>query len=241
MTSPDGRPENAAETSGVDAPLVRRLRAGDEAMFREIVDSWSRVMLHVARSHVSTQEVAEEVVQDTWVAVLRGLDDFEGRSTFRTWVFQILGNIARSRGVRERRVVPLSSLVNRSEDDPATRGAPAVSPDRFRPAGQPWPGHWTDAGAPSRWDDWPAESAASHELRGRLQTAMGRLPPRQRAVLALRDVEGCSSDEVCRLLGLSAGNQRILLHRARTRMRALLEEYADLVQPAARVTGPHVG
>jgi RNA polymerase sigma-70 factor, ECF subfamily len=209
-------------------------------VFREIVNGWSRVMLHVASSHVSTRESAQEVVQDTWVAVLRGLDDFEGRSTFRTWVFGILGNIARTRGVRERRMMPFSSMIDGADEDSAAWGQPAVSPERFRPAGQPWPGHWTDAGAPSRWDDWPADAAASHELRSRLQSAMAQLAPRQRAVLALRDVEGCSSDEVCRLLDLSAGNQRILLHRARSRMRALLEEYAEQVQPL-HLADPHGG
>ena len=175
----------------VDALLVR-LRSGDETAFAAVVHAWSPRLLRVARTYVSTDASAQEVVQETWLAVVRGLGRFEGRSSLRTWVFSILANVGRTRGVRESRSVPWSSLV------PAERSGPFVDSRRFRGPADEWPCHWTPVGSPQPWQ-------------------------RQRTVVALRDVHGLSSDEVCAALAISAANQRVLLHRGRARMRAALE------------------
>jgi RNA polymerase sigma-70 factor (ECF subfamily) len=175
-------------------------------------------MLHVARGYVSTRASAEEVVQEAWVGVLHGLERFQGRSSFKTWVFRILVNTAKSRGLRESRSVPFTA-VDRGEDE----SRPAVDVDRFRGAGDRWPGHWTDAGAPRPFDLDPDEAVLRREVRDELSRAIDRLPPRQRTVLVLRDVQGCSAREVCELLDISAANQRVLLHRARSGMRRVLE------------------
>jgi len=202
--------------------LLRRLRGGDEAAFASVVDSWSGAMLHVARMYVSTVDSAQEVVQDAWLGVLRGLASFEGRSSLRTWVFRILVNTAKSRGVRERRVVPFSALLDAAED------APTVDPSRFRGLDEGWPGHWSDAGAPCSWPMTPESAVESAELRTLLSDVIATVPERQRVVLVLRDVQGCSSQEVCDLLDLSPENQRVLLHRARARARAVLENASAL-------------
>lgn len=206
-----------------DVDLVHRLRAGDDRAFAEIVDGWSPVMLRVARSHVSTDASAEEVVQEAWMALVKGLDRFEGRSSLRTWTFRILTNLAKTRGVREARSVPLSAL------EPGDPGASPVSPDRFRGADDPWPGHWTPVGSPRPWQPSPEESSLTGELRDHLSVSLTRLPDRQRAVVSLRDVHGLSSDEVCWALGISPTNQRVLLHRGRTRLRQELESYVHAV------------
>jgi len=212
------RAEEAAPHAG-EQELVKRLRCGDDRAFTEIVDAWSPVMLRVARSHVSTDASAEEVVQDAWMAVVKGLGRFEGRSSVRTWAFRILTNLAKTRGVREARTVPLSSL------DPGAPAGPSVKPDRFRTADDQWPGHWTPVGSPGRWHATPEDSSLTGELRDRLATSLTRLPGRQRAVVSLRDVHGLSADEVCWALGISASNQRVLLHRGRSRLRQDLESY----------------
>ncbi len=162
-------------------------------------------MTRVARSHVSTDASADEVVQDTWVAVLRGIDGFEGRSSLRTWTFRILTNIARTRGVREQRAVPNSSL------------GPTVDPARFRGPDDQYPGHWKMF--PIEWPS-PEEAAVEAERSGIVAAAIARLPERQQLVISLRDVHGFPSDEVCELLGLTRANQRVLLHRARAAVRA---------------------
>lgn len=202
-----------------DDELVSRLRAGDEEAFAGVVDQWSRSMLHVARSHVSTDASAHEVVQETWLAVLRGLAGFEGRSSLKTWTFRILVNTAKTRGVKEARSVPLSSIA--PDDD----GRPTVEPERFRDADDAWPGHWTLQGAPQPWRTDPAVAVLRAEVRDLLATALEALPDRQREVVVLRDVQGCDSAEVCQILGVSPGNQRVLLHRGRARLRAALEGY----------------
>ena len=217
------RPEDAVAHHG-EQELVRRLRSGDDRAFAEIVDSWSPVMLRVARSHVSTDASAEEVVQEAWMAVVKGLGQFQGRSTVRTWAFRILTNLAKTRGVREARTVPLSSL---ESGDPA---GPPVEPDRFRTADDPWPGHWTPVGTPGRWPATPEDSSLTGELRQHLETSLTRLPGRQRAVVSLRDVHGLSADEVCWALGISATNQRVLLHRGRSRLRRELESYVGATE-----------
>jgi RNA polymerase sigma-70 factor (ECF subfamily) len=202
-----------------DSDLVDRLRRGDETAFVTIVTGWSPMMLRVARSHVSTDASSEEVVQETWMAVIRGLDGFEGRSSLRTWVFRILTNLAKTRGVREARSVPMSSWA------PADEDGPTVNPDRFRAAGDDYPHNWTPVGAPTQWQPGPEHSAVAGETRRLLGAALQDLPERQRAVVTLRDVHGLSSEEVCASLDLSQANQRVLLHRGRARLRTVLENY----------------
>lgn len=198
-----------------DQQLVAALRAGDESAFRDVVTGYQASMLRLASFHTSTRAVAEEVVQETWLAVIKGLDNFEGRSSFKTWVFAILANRARSRGTRERRSVPFSSL----EADEVTPGVPGA---RFRPPSDRWPGHWSDP--PTPWSDVPADRLEGEETRALIFDALRSLPPQQREVMALRDVEGWSAEEVCSLLQISDGNQRVLLHRARGKVRSVLEQ-----------------
>jgi RNA polymerase sigma-70 factor (ECF subfamily) len=208
-----------------DAALVERLRAGDANAFAEIVRAWSPMMLQAARACVSTDASAQEVVQDTWLAMIRGLDNFEGRSSLRTWILAILGNIGRRRGAREARTVPWSSL------GPADDPGPAVDPDRFRGSDDQWPRHWTPLGKPRPWPRSPEDEITTAETRSQLENGLAELPERQRAVVVLRDVHGLTSDEVCSLLGLSATNQRVLLHRGRSRLRSLLELHYTSGQP----------
>jgi RNA polymerase sigma-70 factor (ECF subfamily) len=200
-----------------DVPLVDRLRTGDADAFAEIVRAWSPMMLHVARMYVSTDASAQEVVQEAWLAMIQGLDKFEGRSSLRTWMLAILSNIGRSRGVREARTVPLSSL-GPDEDD-----GPAVDPDRFRRPDDRWPHNWTPLGKPRPWPRSPEEEIMAAESRTQLENRLAELPERQRTVVTLRDVHSLSAEEVSSLLGVSAGNQRVLLHRGRSRLRGLLE------------------
>lgn len=201
-----------------DAALLARLRAGDEAAFAEIVDAWSPMLLRVARTFVSTDASAQEIVQETWLAVVKGLDRFEGRSSLRTWVFRILTNLGKTRGVREARAVPWSSLA--PEDS-----GPTVDPTRFRGSDDQWAHNWTPAGAPTAWEPSPEDALLAGEIRGEVARALEGLPDRQRVVVSLRDVHGLSSDEVCAALDISAANQRVLLHRGRAHLRAVLEDY----------------
>jgi RNA polymerase sigma-70 factor, ECF subfamily len=214
---PSLRSRASDDNRPTDAPLVERLRTGDADAFAEIVRAWSPMMMHVARLYVSTDASAQEVVQEAWLAMIQGLDKFEGRSSLRTWMLAILGNIGRSRGVREARTVPLSSL-GPVEDD-----GPAVDPDRFRGPDDKWPRNWTPLGKPQQWPRSPEEETMAAESRTQLENGLAELPERQRTVVTLRDVHGLSSEEVSSLLGLSAGNQRVLLHRGRSRLRGLLE------------------
>jgi RNA polymerase sigma-70 factor (ECF subfamily) len=198
--------------------LLARLRDGDEDAFMEIVDAYGPLMLRMALGHVRTRAVAEEVVQETWLGVLDGLDRFEGRSSLKTWILRILVNRAKTRGAREARCVPFSSL------GPADDEAPAVDPARFVGVDHPhWPGHW--AAAPQSWAGVPDERLLARETLEHLRRAIEALPARHREVIVLRDVEGWDSGEVCAALGLSEGNQRVLLHRARSRVRAQLDAY----------------
>ncbi len=176
----------------------------------------------VARAFVSTEASAEEVVQDTWLAVIRGIDRFEGRSSVRTWVYRILVNTAKARGVRESRTVPWSSLAD-DEDR-----SPTVDPARFRSAGDPYPGGWQSF--PREWHSSEG-SVLAGELRMKVHAAIDALPERQRVVITLRDVTGHSADEVCGMLDISGANQRVLLHRARATVRAQLASYLE--KPAA--------
>jgi RNA polymerase sigma-70 factor (ECF subfamily) len=198
-----------------DEELVARLRAGDEAAFALVLDAWSPAMLRVARRTLPTPDLAAEVVQDTWLAVLEGLGGFEGRSSLKTWVFRILLNKAQRLGGRESRTIPYSSLA--AEDD-----GPTVDPSRFQGPNEPYPGHWREWPAP--WPD-PEDAVLAGELRRRAGAALAELPDRQRVVLALRDVEGYDAAEVCSILDITAANQRVLLHRARAHVRRCLESY----------------
>ena len=193
------------------------LRRGDRAAFAELVDGWGPAMLRIARLHVPSHAVAEEVVQDTWLAVLRGLPRFEGRSSLRTWVFSILLNQARTRGPRERRVLPFAALRARHDER-----EPAVPPERFQGRGGERPGWW--AAPPARWAD-PHEQLETREAHAALQAAITALPPRQRELLVLRDVLGLDAEEACSVAGVSDGNQRVLLHRARAKVRSALERH----------------
>jgi len=201
-----------------DAGLVERLRNGDEQAFEEAVTRFYPAMIAVARGYVRSRAVAEEVVQETWIGVLRGLGRFEGRSSLRAWVLAIVANVARTHAVREGRSLPFSALG--SEE-----GEPSVEPERFRGPDDPFPGHWKSY--PSDWQSLPEEQLLSHETLELARRAIDTLPPTQRAVITLRDVTGCTPDEVCEALGISDGNQRVLLHRARARVRTELERHLD--------------
>ena len=211
---------DAPEVIDADAVLLEGLRAGDEAAFTELVDRYSSSMLRVARMYVPSQAVAEEVVQETWLGVLTGLERFEGRSSLKTWLFRILVNRARTRGERERRTVPFATLAGRE----AEGEDPAVGPERFFPADHDrWPHHW--ASPPERWDESPERSLQSAETLRVVRDAIEKLPPMQRLVITMRDLEGWDSEEVRNALEISETNQRVLLHRARSKVRTALEAY----------------
>ncbi len=193
--------------------LVAALRSGDEAAFRDLIARYHAPFVRVAQMYVPSRALAEEVAQETWLAVLEGIDRFEGRSSLKTWLFRILTNRAKTRGMREGRSLPFSSLEN---DDAA------VDVDRFRDPDDGWPGHWR---APPR--AFPEERLLAAETRDVIADAIERLPETQRTVITLRDIEGWSADEVCNALTLSETNQRVLLHRARSAVRAALEKYMD--------------
>ena len=195
--------------------LVERLKRGDEQAFLGLVEDQGRSLRRIARMY-ATDAVAEEVVQETWIAVIRGLDRFEGRASLRTWIVQILINIARSRGQREGRQIPFSAFV-----DPAASPKSAVDPDRFQGPDGRVPGGWISF--PQRWDEQPEERYLSTEGVDVARAAIAALPPAQREVVTLRDVEGWSSDDVSEALRITPGNQRVLLHRGRSRVRAALE------------------
>ncbi len=197
--------------------LVERLRAGDEAAFLETVEAWGPSMLRLARQFTPSTAVAEEVVQETWLAVLDGIDRFEGRSSLRTWVLRILINRAKSRGTRERRTVPFASLAG----EEAAEGFRAVPADRFLTEEARWPRHW--ASPPTRWEAHPERALESATTLTLIHTTIDELPPAQRTVILLRDVEGWDGPQVSNALGITETNQRVLLHRARSRVRAALE------------------
>ncbi len=203
-----------------DAKLVRALCDRDEATFVELTRSYYAAMLRVAQMYVSSRAVAEEVVQETWIGVIRGIDRFEGRSSLKTWIFRILTNTAKARAEREGRAIPFSAL------DPARVPEAAVEADRFLGDEHPqWPGHW--ASAPASWAALPEERLLGKETRELVAQAIESLPASQRAVISLRDVEGWDGEEVCNVLGVSETNQRVLLHRARSKVRRELEQYLD--------------
>lgn len=218
VSSRDGGSVDQAEG---DAELVARLRGGDEVAFAQLVDKWSPAMLRLARTFVANAQSAEDAVQDAWLGVLNGLARFEGRSSLRTWTFTILVNRAKTRGVREARTRAMSWSGSSAEDDLAQ----TVNIRRFQGAGGAYPGHWTSAGAPVPWSDQPERWTLAGEVFELVAAALQTLPPRQGQVATLRDVQGMSADEACAVLGISPQNQRVLLHRARSALRAALEEY----------------
>jgi RNA polymerase sigma-70 factor, ECF subfamily len=202
-----------------DKALVEALRAGNEEAFTALVEQYYNSMIRIARIYVPTLEIAEDVVQETWIAVLKGLDRFEGRSSLKTWVFTILTNRAKTRAQREGRYVPLEI----SDDEEFEL---AVVPERFRGVDDPGDAfHWLPDKLPQNWDNLPEDHLLSNETFNTIMAAINRLPPNQREVIRLRDVEGFTSAEVCDLFSLSETNQRVLLHRARSRVRQALENY----------------
>ncbi len=198
--------------------LLARLRAGEESAFRELVARHDRAMKRIALTFVRSPSVADEVVQETWLAVIKGLERFEGRSSLKTWIFRILANRAQSRGAREQRVTPFSSLLPSDDED-----GPTVDPDRFLPSGHAAGGYWSVT--PSHFFELPEDRLLAAETSELVAAAIEQLPDRQRQVIRLRDVEGWDAEEVCECLDVSPANQRVLLHRARSAVRASLEEY----------------
>jgi RNA polymerase sigma-70 factor (ECF subfamily) len=201
--------------SAEEAELLDALRRGDEDAFGRLVAEHHQSLRRLARLYLANAAVADEVVQDTWLGVIRGLWAFEGRSSLKTWIFRILANRAKTRAVRERRTLPLSAF------EPERIQEPALPPERFRGWDDPrWPGHWAVPPAA-----WPEDKLLAAETRERLAAAIDALPGTQRAVISLRDLEGWSAEEVCNALELSETNQRVLLHRARAKVRKVLEDY----------------
>jgi len=203
--APPRRPRERTPAVDADAPLLARLRAGEQDAFVALVERHHATMTRLARSLLSNRAVAEEVVQDTWLAALRGLDGFAGRSSFRTWLLSILVNRARSAGVRERRSVPVGDA------------GPVVDRARFDASGA-----WM--APPEHWVEDSDERLLAQGLAGDIRAALQELPERQREVVMLRDVDGLSAHEVCAVLELSDANQRVLLHRGRSRLRQALED-----------------
>jgi RNA polymerase sigma-70 factor (ECF subfamily) len=198
-----------------DAAVLAALRAGDEAAFTTLVEMYHTSMVRLATAYVPSYAVAEEVAQEAWLGVLQGLGRFEGRSSLKTWIFRILTNIAKTRGARENRSQAFSSVFDDLGDD-----EPSVDPDRFAKEG-----NWLLA--PSGWGDSPEQKLEGAECQHLIHETIEKLPPNQREVIRLRDVLGFSSEEVCNALDVSETNQRVLLHRARSRVRRALEEYFD--------------
>jgi RNA polymerase sigma-70 factor (ECF subfamily) len=202
--------------AGDDDALVARLRNGDEAAFREIVDRYGMALLGVARMYVKDRAAAEEVVQETWLAVLQGIDRFEGRSSLKTWIFRILANRAKTRGQRESRTLPFSAVA--AADEAASE--PSVEPERFFGTDSETPFAW--AAPPVGWPEGQVESREALEI---IRMAIDSLPDAQREVIRLRDIAGWTAEEVAEALEITDGNQRVLLHRARSVVRSALEDY----------------
>ncbi|MDQ1506942.1 MAG: hypothetical protein QOD57_4669 [Actinomycetota bacterium] len=217
--TPDAADDNAriaAPATAEEVVLVEALRRGDEKAFAALIDRYHSSLLRLAMSYVATKEAAEDVVQETWMGVLSGIDRFEARSSLKTWIFRILVNRAKTKGIRERRSVPFSAL----EGDDGN--AASVDPSRFQ-EGTRQAGAWS--APPASWEGIPEDRLLSGETRAVVDDAIANLPDMQRAVITLRDVRGFTSQEACEVLGLTEANQRVLLHRARSKVRARLEDY----------------
>jgi RNA polymerase sigma-70 factor, ECF subfamily len=203
-----------------EASLVQALRERDEAAFALLLNRHHRSLLALALLYVPSRAIAEEVVQETWLGVLRGIDRFEGRSSLKTWIYRILVNRAKTHGRKEGRTEPFSALQSALEEP----GESSVDPSRFRPPDAPrWPNHWLTP--PDRWGESAEDRLLSKETQALILRTIDGLPPNQRAVITLRDVDGLPSHEVCHLLSISSANERVLLHRARSKVRGVLEEY----------------
>lgn len=207
----DARPARVAGTDDLDG-----IRRADPDAFTRLVERHGPAMRRIAAMY-APGALADEVVQDTWIAVLQGIDRFEGRSSLRTWIFRILVNIARTKGQREYRQIPFSAFA-----DPEAGDEPAVDPTRFQDASGARPGHWISM--PTPWDEFPEERFVATETLAVIRNAVDGLPPAQREVITLRDIEGWSSEDVCNALTISATNQRVLLHRARSKVRRAIED-----------------
>ena len=202
-----------------EAGLVQALQRGDETVFSAVMDWYSGSLLRLAMAYVHSRAVAEEVVQETWMGVLEGISRFEGRSSFKTWLFRILSNRAKTRGIRERRYVPFGLAASDSKGDEG----PSLEDSLFFAEGS-GNGHWIDP--PQDWEpDTPERALLSKECRMAIEEAINGLPDNQRQVITLRDVEGVSAEEVCNILTISETNQRVLLHRARIKVRRVLDPY----------------
>lgn len=197
--------------------LISALRAGDDHAFMQLVDAYHVKMVRLAQSFVGNAMVAEEVAQEAWLGVLRGVQRFEGRSSLQTWIFTILTNCARTRAQREQRTVPFSDVFVAEDDD-----EPTVDPGRFQQEGR-WRGHWQDG--PSSWREIPENRILAQETLDLVRSAIESLPPNQRTVILLRDVDGVEAADVCNILQISESNQRVLLHRARAKVQAALARY----------------
>lgn len=217
----DAPPADPPPGRDTDAALLDRLRSGQEEAFAELVDRWSPSLLRVAVLQTRSHALAEEAVQDTWLAVLQGIDGFEGRASLRTWVFRILLYTSRAKAERERRVPSFTDAAGRTA--PSGAGHLTAEEACLGTDHPHWPGHWSQP--PRSWAQVPDDAALGSELQRHINDAIAALPPRQRAVLTLRDVEGFSADEVCSALDLEPGNQRVLLHRARASVRVALASY----------------
>jgi RNA polymerase sigma-70 factor (ECF subfamily) len=211
-----GRLRNDDKPHQSDLELVAAVKAGDESAFQVMVERYYASMVRIAALYVHDTAVAEDVTQETWIAVLKGLDKFEGRSSFKTWLFTILTNRAKTSAGREGRYVPLGP----AWDDDSTDEFEAVPAERFMADGD-----WNAALMPRKWEAFPEDYAASRELQTVIEQTLEGLPASQAAVIRLRDVQGWPSDEVCNVLAISETNQRVLLHRARSKVRAALERY----------------
>ena len=198
--------------------LLSALRAGDEAAFTELVRTQTPSLIMLARLNLSDLAAAEEVVQETWIGFLESLERFEGRASVRTWLYRILLNKARTRQSKDARTVPFSSV-----EEEGIPYEPSVDPGRLRGSDDQWPGHWVSA--PPSWSDIPENRFLASETFSVVDEALRGLPPAQREVVTLRDIDGWSSTEVCNVLGLSETNQRVLLHRGRSRVREALERH----------------
>jgi RNA polymerase sigma-70 factor (ECF subfamily) len=207
-----------------DAEDLGALRRFDEEAFAGLVERHHQAMIRIASIYVSTRASAEEVAQETWLAVLRQLDQFEGRSSLKSWIYRILINRAITRAKKEGRMIVLSALAHEEADG----DEPAVDPSRFLPGGHRWAGHWAER--PEIWTS-PESDLLNTETRALLGRAIDALPPVQRQVIILRDVEGIDSREVCNVLGVTETNQRVLLHRARAKVRTALEQYLREKKP----------
>jgi RNA polymerase sigma-70 factor, ECF subfamily len=224
LTGDGAAPADVPEDDGTDddEQLLLALRRRDEQAFAALVDRYHARLVRLARLFVANEAVAEEVVQETWIGVLQGIDRFEGRSSFRTWLFRILTNQAKRRGQREARSLPFAAISAAQDADDVEY---AVAPERFLPAGDEWAGHWVSY--PLNWRETPEERFLSQETRAFVQEAIAVLPLNQRLVITMRDVEGFPAAEVCNALAISETNQRVLLHRARSKVREQLERYLE--------------